>query len=224
MSLARDIARRMLGLQRGQEVAPKVAPAPAVAEEMPRAEPTPAPLPPPEVRPGWRRQCQARNGETGKQCGLLEGHTEMHRDARGPFYVVAVAGQTDFARDRQVAVAMVNRADPFGVERGTKSAAQQQRESRERRGLLKSKNTRLRGEACLENVESRDERRKRECNDERREDVQPAGVREEAPVEQQERDVRLGVPEPGSASLSAGEGLDDLDQLAEEAGAEDGAD
>lgn len=40
-----------------------------------------------------------RSGDTGRQCGLLEGHEKLgkpHGDARGPFARLAVPGQTRF--------------------------------------------------------------------------------------------------------------------------------
>lgn len=65
----------------------------------------------------FKKQCKARDSETGLQCGLLEHDAKTaHRSARGEFHQVAVPGQTSFSRrDALDAVAMLS-PGALGVE------------------------------------------------------------------------------------------------------------
>lgn len=119
MSLARELARRMLGQtkERPRGVSKESSKPPptsspeaqaSASTSVPRAcEPLTlppvaleAPPPPaPVLKPGWRGNCRAISAATGRRCALLDGHDGSHRHGSTAFVAIALTDD-DVARAR----------------------------------------------------------------------------------------------------------------------------
>ncbi|PZR17517.1 MAG: hypothetical protein DI536_04175 [Archangium gephyra] len=78
----------------------------------------------------WRGPCKAVCALTGKACGLLVDHPGDHHSARGPFRLVAVPGQTEFAARAALDRAAVASADSPRMTDVRGSAAEKRDERR----------------------------------------------------------------------------------------------
>lgn len=144
MSLAADIARRMLGgakksvmgSREGAAVGARAAETRSKSvrasgtqpRHLPtRALPSPpialpplvleaAPPPPPVLKPGWSTSCKAVNAATGRQCALLHGHSGAHRHGSTAFVTVALSdAEVARARARFDDAAQSRRLNPMST-------------------------------------------------------------------------------------------------------------